>query len=225
MTSPIAEPPSVPPPSGSKRGAGGLPLWPVAGVLLLLVTGTLAYLVTSHPQDGGAAGGGKITVRPSATLLTAVRDVARLETTEVQVEKVIDLTDTQSRFFGLIETSDAILLVAAGDATIGVDLSKLRDDDVDFDPKTRVATFRLPAPEVLPSRLDEQRTYVYTRSTSLLARRNEHLETRARQEAIAAIEKAARDDELTRRAKAQAERELRSLATALGAADVQIVWR
>src|SRR5262245_31535653 len=60
-----------------------------------------------------------ITVRPGASILLAVHDLARLETAQVHVEKVIDLTDRQSRFFGLVEGEDAILLVAAGDATLG----------------------------------------------------------------------------------------------------------
>ncbi len=42
-------------------------------------------------------------VRPTPSVITAVRDLARLETAEVHVEKVVDLTDRQSRFFGLIE--------------------------------------------------------------------------------------------------------------------------
>jgi hypothetical protein len=190
----------------------------------LLAVGTLAHVVLSRsPEEGGAATGVK--VRPSATLVVAVRDVARLETTEVQVEKVIDLTDTQSRLFGLVEASDAILLVAVGEATVGLDLAKVADDDVSLDPKTKVAKLRLPRPDVLSARLDEKRTYVYTRSTGLLARRNEHLEERARQEAVAAIERAARTDEVSNRAREQAERQLRALAIALGASDVVFAWR
>ena len=56
-------------------------------------------------------------LRPTGTILMAIRDVARLETSELHLEKVIDLTDKQSRFFGLLNTSDAVLLIAAGDVT------------------------------------------------------------------------------------------------------------
>ncbi len=193
-------------------------------MLLLLAGGTLAYLVTGRPPAPAPTGGPTVSVRPTTTLLVAVRDIARLESTEVQVEKVIDLTDTQSHFFGLVEAKDALLLVAVGEATIGVELGKLGDDDVSMDPKTKVARFRLPRPDVLSSRLDENRTYVYTRSTGLLARRNEQLETRARQEAVAAIERTARSPETIERARVQSERQLRALATALGASDVTFEW-
>jgi hypothetical protein len=166
-----------------------------------------------------------VTVKPSPNLLLAIRDISRLETTELHFEKVIDLTDKQSRFYGLVEGTDAILLVAVGRVTIGVDLSKVTADDISFDPESKAARLRLPAPEILSSSLDEKKTYVYTRDTSLLAKRNESLETRARQEAVAAIEKAAREADVTSRAKAQAEKQLTLLVTELGASRVEISWR
>jgi hypothetical protein len=179
------------------------------------------YLVNAKPNDPSSV----VSVRPSATLLVAMMDVSKLETTELHLEKVIDLTDKQSNFFGLIEGTDNLLLVASGDVTVGVDLGKLTEGDVTMDPKTRVATIKLPPPEIFSSRLDEKRTYVYTRSTSLGARRNEQLETRARQEAVAAIEKATKESDVMERAKKQAERQLRALATALGASDVVVTWK
>lgn len=166
-----------------------------------------------------------ITVKPTNTLLLAVKDLARLETNEMHFEKVIDLTDKQSRFFGLIDATDAILLVASGDVTMGVDLGKIQDTDISLDPQTQIATMTLPAPEIFSTRLDEKQTYVYTRNTSTLAERNEQLETRARQEAVSAIEEAAKNSDSSDRAKKQAERELTSLAMALGAKDVHFIWK
>jgi hypothetical protein len=192
-------------------------------VLALVATGlVLSFLLgrrASAPEPTGP------TPRPTSTLVIAVRDLARLETTQLHVERVIDLTDTQSRFFGMVQATDAILLVAAGDVTIGVDLSKLKEGDVSLDPTTKRASFVVPEPEVFSSRLDEERTYVYTRSTSLIAKRNERLEARARQEAVASFERAARDGDTMDRAKRQAERELRSIALGLGATDASFVWR
>jgi len=159
------------------------------------------------------------------TLLIAIRDLSRLETTELHLEKVVDLTDKQSQLFGLIDATDAILLVASGDVVVGVDLGKMDDGDVSVDPKTRVATLRLPAPEVFSVRLDEKATYVHSRSTSLTAQRNEQLETRARQAAVEAIEKAARESDALERGRRQAERELRALAAGLGVPEVRFEWR
>ncbi len=166
-----------------------------------------------------------VTVHSTPNVLVAVRDMARLETAEVHVEKVIDLTDTQSHMFGLVQATDAILLVAVGQATLGVDLSKLAEADISMDSSSKTATLRLPAPEVFQVGLDENATYVYTRTTSVLARRNEQLETRARREAVAAIRKAADTPEMKTRAKVQAEKQIRSLVRQLGAERVEIIWK
>jgi Protein of unknown function (DUF4230) len=202
------------------------PILPVLLTLLVLglaggafVAGNLLGKVTSAPPPS------VVSARPTPSIITAVRDLARLETGEVQVEKVIDLTDTQSRLFGLVKGTDALLLVAGGKAIVGVDLSKLGDGDVSLDPVSKTARLSLPGPELFSVSLDEDRTYVYERNTSLLAKKNERLEAQARREATAAIEKAARSPDVLSRAKGQAERELRALLTPLGAERVEITWR
>ena len=220
LTDPYAAAPA--PTAPLARSASGCAIWPplaIACLVGLCIVGTMHFMTPSKPPDS------VVTVRPTNALLVAVRDLSRLETTELHVEKVIDLSDRQSRLFGLVEASDAILLVAAGDVTIGVDLGKLGEGDVSLDPQTGTARMRLPEPEILSSRLDEANTYVYTRKTDILARRNEALETKARQEALAAIEKAGRDADVLGRARRQAERQLTSLATQLGAKQVEVTWR
>jgi hypothetical protein len=208
----------------SRPPSGPVPRYPfvVGAVVVAVAVGfgiaRLTALSTEPP-------GSMVEARATPSLLVSVRDLARLETTDLHIEKVIDLTDKQSHFFGLLQATDAMLLVAAGDVTIGIDLSKLGEGDVSIDPTTHIATMRLPAPEILSTRLDEKSTYVYTRTTDLLAKRNEQLESRARQEAVAALEKAAREADVTARAKAQAERQLRGLASQLGATSVEITWR
>lgn len=166
-----------------------------------------------------------IVEQSTPTLLIAVRDLARLETAEVQVEKVIDLTDKQSRLFGLVESKDALLLVAVGHASVGVDLGKLKEGDVTMDDTSKVATMRLPPPEVWNPALDEDKTYVYSRETDLLAKRNERLETSARKRAVAAIEEAASTDDMKDKARRNAEKQLGALARSLGAKDVTFIWK
>lgn len=211
--------PSEPPPARSSRA-----LWVLSFVVVLAI-GVLAALGLGVRSWLAPPPASVITVRPTATILLAVRDLARLETAEVHVEKVIDLADQQSRLFGLVEGTDAILLVAVGHGTLGVDLSKMAEGDVSMDAEGKTARLRLPAPELLGAGLDEKATYVYTRSTSLLARRNEQLEGQARREAVEAIKKAAVAPDMIARAKAQAERQLRALITKLGADRVEITWR
>jgi Ethanolamine utilization protein EutJ (predicted chaperonin) len=193
--------------------------------LLVLIAlagiGVVAYLATERAHERAA----RTVVRPTATVLMSIRDLARLETNELHMEKVVDLTDKQSRFFGLLDATDAILLIAAGDVTIGIDLTKLGDEDFVVDRETGVAHLTLPAPEVLSTRLDEEHTYVYRRSTSLLAQRNEHLESKARTEAVHAIEEAARDSAVMEKARKQAERQLKDLLEKFGIKQVIVGWR
>jgi hypothetical protein len=163
-------------------------------------------------------------VRPTPTILMSVRDLARLETNELHMEKVVDLTDKQSRFFGLLDSTDAILLVAAGDVTVGIDLKKLGDDDFSVDRDSGAARLVLPAPEILSVRLDEEHTYVYRRSTSLLARRNENLESSARKEAVRAIEEAAKDGAVMEKARKQAERQMKDFLEKFGVKQVTVGW-
>jgi hypothetical protein len=194
--------------------------------IALLVAATLGgALILIAPRLLAPPPASVITERPTPSLLTAIHEVSRLETTEVHVEKVVDLTDRQSAFFGLIEAKDALLLVAVGRAIIGVDLGKLRAEDVTFDAKTGAARIELPEPEVLSAMLDEDATYVFARSTDLLARRNEHLEASARRQAQRAIEAAARTPDVMGRARTQAEKQLSALARGLGAKHVEVHFR
>ncbi|WP_437709429.1 DUF4230 domain-containing protein [Sorangium sp. So ce448] len=194
-------------------------------VALFASVGFGALVVAPRLGGPAPAPSSVVVARPSPALVIAIRDLSRLETTEVHVEKVVDLADRQNRLFGLVQATDALLLVAVGHVTIGVDLARIGEGDIAMDPETGVARLTLPAPEVFSTRLDEDETYVYTRSTSLLARRNEQLEGRARKEATAAIEKAALEGNVMARAKAQAERQITALATQLGAKRVEIRWR
>jgi len=192
------------------------------GALTLLVSGLAAYVVLSRL---GAQSNTGTVMRPTGTILIAVRDLARLETNELHIEKVIDLTDKQSKLFGLIDTNDAILLVAAGDVTVGIDLAKLDEQDFVVDRATGAARLTLPAPEILSTRLDEEHTYVYRRTTDLLAHRNEHLETKARQEALRAIGEAARDPGTMEKARKQAERQVQQLLEKFGVTRATIGFR
>ena len=189
--------------------------------LALVVAAVLAYV----SMERGHPGASRTVVRPTGTVLMSIRDLARLETNELHMEKVIDLTDKQSRLFGLIDTSDAILLVAAGDVTIGIDLTKLGEGDVVVDRETGSARVTLPAPEILSVRLDEEHTYVYKRSTSLLGDRDEHLESKARQEAVRSIEEAAKDSAVMEKARKQAERQIGDLLQKFGISRTTIGWR
>jgi hypothetical protein len=138
------------------------------------------------------------------------------------MERVIDLTDKQSRLFGLLQTEDAILLVAVADISAGVDLQKLTTDDVVVDAEKKSAKLSLPAPEVFHAELDNSKTYVHTRRTGALASRQENLETRARQEAERSLIDAALQAGLLNRASDNAKRAVEGLVRGLGYEQVEV---
>lgn len=164
-------------------------------------------------------------VRPTASILTAVRDLATLEAASFHMERVIDLRDTQRHMFGLFESQDAVLLVAAADVVAGVDLSSMRDGDIRFDRERRSAQVMLPPPVVLSARLDNERTYVHKRSTDALAVRAETLETRARIEAERTLRDAAIESGLLQRARSNAARTVKTLVESLGYDYVEVTFR
>jgi hypothetical protein len=194
----------------------------LGGSLALAGFGTGAYLLVDRWLGRSAP---TEIVRDTATVIAAVRDIARLETTELHVEKVIDLTDKQGSLFGLIQTEDAILLVAAGDVVVGIDFARLHNGDFVVDPITGEGRLTLPVPEILSTRLDEKHTFVYARKTGLFARRNEQLESRARQAALAAIEEAGHDGDVMARSKWRTEQAIVSLFGRLGIKRMGVVWR
>jgi hypothetical protein len=173
---------------------------------------------------GQGAQGPHTTVRATPGVVSAIRDLSRLDTTSFHIEKVIEARDEQSRLWGLLQPKDAILLVAVGDVVAGVDLSRLREEDVRIDPDTHGVHLRLPPPEVFSSSLDERSTHVVRRDTDVLAERNEQLEGEARRQAEREMRDAAVAAGILERARASADRTLRALLRSLGYADVEIVF-
>ncbi len=194
--------------------------WPGAFV-------AIAAMGFGYARDrGGPAPASEVKVEHAgATVVRELRALSRLETSVLRVEKVIDMKDHQRRLYGLVDADDALLFVAAGEVVLGVDLAKLDEADVRSDPATGAAYVDLPTPEVLSTRFDEARSYVHSRRTDALARRNEGLEAAARREALAAFTRAGTDAQAVDTAKAQAERQLRALAKAWGASDLVVTWK
>lgn len=191
------------------------------GALLAAAIGGTAFLagrlsVPAEPSSVGA--------RSTPGVILAIHDVAKLETTVFHVEKVVEVTDAQSRLWGLVKAKDALLLVAVGDVVAGVDLAKVSAADVRANEAARTISVRLPAPEIVAATLDEQATRVYRRSTEIFAARNEQLEGEARRTAETQMRKAAIDEGILDRARTSTERTVRALLRPLGYEHVDIDW-
>jgi hypothetical protein len=155
-------------------------------------------------------------------VITQVRELSRLEGVSYHVERVVELGDEQRALLGLVVARDAILLVASGEVVAGVDLARLAPGDVAVTADGRSVKIRLPPAEVFSARLDSERTYVYHRKTDLLAKRQESLETRARQAAEQTLRSAAEDAGILKRAEDSVSRTVKSLVRSLGFETVQV---
>jgi hypothetical protein len=201
-------------------------LWLIAPIAFLGIAAALAVKTCSALVPAPPAVSSAVTiVRPTPNVLTRIRDLKRLESVSFHMERVIDLSEKQSRLFGLVETEDALLLVAAADVRAGIDLGRLEPGDIEVDAAKGRARITLPPAEIFGVALDSQRTYVHTRRTGVLAQRQENLETRARQEAERTLADAAHEAGILPRAEDNAARLIGELVRSLGYDEVEVTVR
>ena len=153
-------------------------------------------------------------------VVLAMQSLARLETAQFTIEKVIIKEQGQGALGALF--GDRVIFVAHGEVIAGVDLSKLVQGDVAVLPNGK-AFVTLPAAEILVTTIDNDKSYVVDRQTGLLTKGNINLETEARQEAQHEIENAALEAGVLDQAQKNAETYLRQLMSALGYTDVTFV--
>jgi hypothetical protein len=206
----------------------------VIGILLILAAGVVATVVTVRNtannailpiQQGNSSLQTQVanflhptpTVIPDpATIIHEVRSLARLETIQFSVEKVITAETAQGRFAFLF--GDKLLFVAHGTVIAGVDLAKINAGDISV--QNGVLNMRLPAAEIFVSTLDNANSYVYDRQTGVLTHGDMNLETTARRAAEDEIRKAALQDGILAEAQANAQEYLSRLFRDMGFQDV-----
>lgn len=150
------------------------------------------------------------------TIIRDVRSLARLETIQYTIEKVITAESGQGPLGVLF--GDKLIFVAHGQVIAGVDLTKLDTNDLEV--KDGVLYVRLPEPEIFVVDLDNEKSYVYDRETGYLTKGEITLESNARRAAEQEIEKAAYEDGVLDLARRNAESFLDRLFRDLGYLDV-----
>lgn len=146
------------------------------------------------------------------TYINEVRALARLETIQYSVEKVITAEIGQGSFSFLY--GDRLLFVAHGVVIAGIDMEKIQPGDMRLE--NGVLFVRLPPAEIFIATLDNQKSYVYDRNTGLFTKGTVDLETLARQTAEDEIRKAALEDGILLQAQRNAEAYLLRFFNALG---------
>jgi hypothetical protein len=153
------------------------------------------------------------------TIVNQIRPLARLETIQYTVEKVITAEVGQNVLAPLI--GDKLLFVGHGYVIAGIDLSKIQSQDITFE--DGILIVQLPKAEVFVATLDNDKSYVYDRETGVLTHGDINLETTARQAAEDQIKQAALDDGILEQAQKNAESYLESLLKELGYSQVMFV--
>jgi hypothetical protein len=153
------------------------------------------------------------------TIIHEVRSLARLETVQYSVEKVITAEIRQDIFAPLF--GDKLLFIAHGVVIAGVDLEKLKPEDLWME--NDIVYVRLPQAEVFIATLDNDKSYVYDRETGLFTHGDLNLESTARQAAEEEIAKAALNDGIVDLAQQNAENYLGRLIRGLGFTEVIFV--
>lgn len=199
-------------------------LWVIAavvlGMLLLLVgTGVTVWKLARRATDQ--------VLKPTektvdlSVLVTRVRELNRLETAAMRVMHVGRVSQSYKMVPDAL-AGDEITFLAAGDVIAGVDLSKLQPSDVWRSPDGTV-NLRLPAAEILVTRVDNQESRVLSRNTGMLRRTDVDLETRARQHAETSIHDEALRKGILRMADDNAQKKLADFLRALGFERVRFV--
>lgn len=204
-------------------------------IIILIVLGAAYYLVQNVQQSANGAINGALapfqqsnaalqtqvadllhptpTIIPDpVTIISDIHALARLETIQYTVEKVITAEIGQGNFGFLF--GDRLLFVAHGFVIAGIDLEKLQPQDLQM--VNGVLNVRLPPAEVFVATLDNEKSHVYDRQTGLLTQGDQNLESTARQAAEAEILKAALEDGILNLAEQNAETFLSKFFGALG---------
>ncbi|MDP9191793.1 MAG: DUF4230 domain-containing protein [Acidobacteriota bacterium] len=156
-----------------------------------------------------------------AALVTQVRELNRLETASMRVVHVGRISQT----YKLVPDAlggDEITFLAEGDVIAGIDMSRMKPEDVWKSPDGTI-NLRLPPAEILIARVDNQKSKVLTRDTGVLRRRDVDLETRARQHAEENIRREALSKGILPLAAETGEKKLAGFLNTLGFEKVRFV--
>jgi hypothetical protein len=180
------------------------------GVVIALLV--VAVIVLWYRGPGRIA-----TSRPA--VVHHIQQLQRLETVVFGMDKIVS-GGWESRYLPTFLAGEQLLLIVYGEVTAGVDLGQLKESDVDVSGKA--VEIRLPGAEIFATRVDNDRTRVYSRRTGLFSSVDPNLESEVRREAEKQIRQAALDGGVLRVAAANAQTTMTMFLRGLGFEGVQV---
>ena len=155
--------------------------WTVATLMIFGAGIWLGFTVTRWMKAGSG-----LHEENTATVVEQVQALSDLVTIKYVLEKVVILEDV--KWYG----ENRVLLLAHGVVKAGIDLKRIKPEDVTISGKT--IFLRLPPPQITDAYLDDKQSQVIDHTTGLLRVFDKNLEQTARQNAVDDIRRAARTD-------------------------------
>lgn len=210
-------------------GRSGLGLF-LSFVFALLLGAAALVLFLRHATHGAMAHlADRITGR-STTFDTSVPAVVqriqrlnRLETVVYSLDTIVEGSKSSAVLPDLL-AGDRILLVVHGQAIAGIDLSKLRSEDIRVTETggIRKVHVTLPSSELFATNLDNQHTRVYARTTGILVPMDQNLESETRARAEKQLQQTALSDGILDAARKNGQATVAALLYSLGFQQVDV---
>ncbi len=157
------------------------------------------------------------TSRPA--VVHRIQQLQRLETVVFGMDKIVS-GGQESRYLPKLLSGERLLLIVYGEVTAGVDLGKIDPEQIEV--QDRSVLIAMPPAEVFATRVDNQKTRVYSRETGLFTTPDPNLESEVRREAERQIHQAALDGGILQTAAVNARSTLTTFLQGLGFDRVEV---
>jgi hypothetical protein len=149
----------------------------------------------------------------------SIQRLQRLETVVYTMEKIVS-GEQVNHYLPRLLAGERILLIVHGEVIAGIDLSKLDDSRIRI--TGRSIEIAMPPAEVFSTRIDNQRTRVYSRETGLFTAPDPNLESDVRREAEIQLQRSAIEGGILKTAADNGRATLSGLLAGLGFESVVI---
>lgn len=211
--------PYVPSKTRRRFAWGALLLGVVIGWALLSLFSHLANAGISNRVARFMTGRSTRIDTSSPAVIDKIRQLSRLETVNYSINKIVE-GNKEYPYLPNFLAGDKLLLVARGEVIAGVDLSQLKSSDVSV--HGDAVEVRLPDPQILTTRIDNDQTRVYSRVTGLLVTADPNLESQARLAAEQQFTQSALADGVLDKARQNARAGVGALLSGLGFRRIQV---
>jgi hypothetical protein len=151
-------------------------------VIIALLFALLAARVKSGPlaELWSILSGRNTRITSEGSVVERIQSLQRLETVVYNMDKIVT-GEKDNPLLPDFLAGDRLLMLVHGQVVAGIDFARLGNSDIKVQGKA--VHVHLPNPQVLMTRVDNERTRVYSRDTGILVRVDPNLETQVRQEA------------------------------------------